>query len=175
MPTPCYMTITGSSQGAITEGAFTKESVGNIFVEGHEDEMIVKAVQHLVNIPIQPLSGATSGPRIHHPIKITTVLNKAIPLLYNSLVSSETLTKIKLSWYRTSFEGKIECFFTTELEDAVVVAIDSKLPQCEPPENNIYTQLIDVSFSYRKITWNHTGSTTTGSDDWRKPSVGTAV
>ena len=41
MPTPCYISITGQTQGNITAGAFTADSVGNIYVQGHEDEMLV--------------------------------------------------------------------------------------------------------------------------------------
>ena len=37
MPTPCYISITGQTQGNITAGAFTADSVGNIYVQGHED------------------------------------------------------------------------------------------------------------------------------------------
>ena len=40
MPTPCYISITGQTQGNITAGAFTADSVGNIYVQGHEDEML---------------------------------------------------------------------------------------------------------------------------------------
>ncbi|EPE0527660.1 hypothetical protein ACU04K_004713, partial [Escherichia coli] len=36
MPTPCYISITGQTQGNITAGAFTADSVGNIYVQGHE-------------------------------------------------------------------------------------------------------------------------------------------
>ncbi|WP_343225234.1 hypothetical protein [Lysobacter changpingensis] len=32
-----------------------------------------------------------------------------------------------------------------------------------------YTQLIEVSMAYRKITWEHTVAGTSGSDDWRAP------
>ncbi|MBB9083704.1 hypothetical protein FSH97_020580, partial [Escherichia coli] len=38
MPTPCYISITGQTQGNITAGAFTADSVGNIYVQGHEVE-----------------------------------------------------------------------------------------------------------------------------------------
>ena len=34
MPTPCYISITGQTQGNITAGAFTADSVGNIYVQG---------------------------------------------------------------------------------------------------------------------------------------------
>ena len=43
MPTPAFMKIEGATQGLITQGAYTADSVGNIYVEGHEDEFIVQA------------------------------------------------------------------------------------------------------------------------------------
>ncbi|MBO2581114.1 type VI secretion system tube protein TssD, partial [Shewanella algae] len=51
MPTPCYISIEGQTQGNITAGAFTAESVGDIFVEGHEDEMLVQEFNHVVTVP----------------------------------------------------------------------------------------------------------------------------
>ncbi|KZK78898.1 Major exported protein [Pseudovibrio sp. Ad46] len=42
MPTPAYITIEGSTQGPITQGAFTEDSVGNVWQEGHEDEIMVQ-------------------------------------------------------------------------------------------------------------------------------------
>ncbi|EER3757863.1 TPA: type VI secretion system tube protein Hcp [Escherichia coli] len=46
MPTPCYISITGQTQGNITAGAFTADSVGNIYVQGHEDEMLPTTELH---------------------------------------------------------------------------------------------------------------------------------
>ena len=46
MPTPAYLTIEGSSQGNITQGAFTADSVGNIWQEAHQDEILVQAFNH---------------------------------------------------------------------------------------------------------------------------------
>ncbi|EBF0273820.1 type VI secretion system tube protein Hcp [Salmonella enterica] len=48
MPTPCYISIKGQTQGLITDRAFTAESVGNIYVQGHEDEMLVQEFSHNV-------------------------------------------------------------------------------------------------------------------------------
>ena len=48
MPTPCYISIEGQTQGNITAGAFTSDSVGNIYVEGHEDEVLVQEFSHVV-------------------------------------------------------------------------------------------------------------------------------
>ncbi|HBL6967416.1 TPA: type VI secretion system tube protein Hcp, partial [Morganella morganii] len=61
MPTPCYISIEGKTQGNITAGAFTAESVGNIYVQGHEDEMLVQQFDHIVTVPTDPQSGQPSG------------------------------------------------------------------------------------------------------------------
>ncbi|EPU3933868.1 Hcp family type VI secretion system effector [Morganella morganii] len=169
MPTPCYIAIEGKTQGNITAGAFTAESVGNIYVQGHEDEMLVQQFDHIVTVPTDPQSGQPSGQRAHRPFKFTVAMNKAVPLLYNALASGEMLPTVELKWYRTSVEGKQEHFFTTALEDATIVNIDCKMPHCQDPSKSDYTQLIEVSLAYRKISWDHTVAGTSGADDWRTP------
>jgi type VI secretion system secreted protein Hcp len=146
-------------------------SVGNVFVEGHEDEILVQEVNHNVTVPTDPQSGQPAGQRIHKPFKFTCALNKAVPMMYNALSSGETLTKVEVKWYRTSVDGKQEEFFATSLEDAVIVDMNLVLPHAQNPKNADFTQLLEVSLSYRKITWDHTVAGTSGSDDWRKPIV----
>ena len=171
MPTPAYIKIDGSTQGPITQGAFSEDSVGNIWQEGHEDEILVQEVKHLVTIPRDPQSGQPSGQRVHKPLKFTAALNKGTPLLYNALCSGEMLTTCEVRWYRTNTAGKQEHFFTTKLEDAIIVDIDCVMPNAQNPNNQDYTQLVEVSLAYRKITWEHTVAGTSGSDDWRAPKV----
>ncbi|ELJ8670188.1 type VI secretion system effector Hcp-2, partial [Vibrio cholerae] len=54
MPTPCYISIEGQTQGLITAGACTADSIGDSFVEGHEDEMLVQQFDHVVTVPTDP-------------------------------------------------------------------------------------------------------------------------
>jgi type VI secretion system secreted protein Hcp len=169
MPTPCYIAIEGTTQGNITAGAFTADSVGNIFVEGHEDQMLVQAFDHTVTVPADPQSGQPSGQRVHKPFKFTVALNKAVPLLYNALSSGEMLTKVELAWYRTSVDGKQENFFTTTLADAVIVNLECQMPHCQDLNNKEFTQLVEVALAYREISWDHTIAGTSGNDNWRKP------
>lgn len=57
MPTPCYISIEGKTQGNITApGAFTADSVGNIYVQGHEDQMLVQEFSHVMTVPTDPQS-----------------------------------------------------------------------------------------------------------------------
>ncbi|RJG36432.1 Hcp family type VI secretion system effector [Motilimonas pumila] len=169
MPTPCYIAIEGQTQGNITAGAFTAESVGNIYQEGHEDEMLVQEFDHIVTVPTDPQSGQPSGQRVHKPFKFTVALNKAVPLLYNALASGEMLPRVELRWYHTTVEGKQEHFFSTILTDATIVDVDCKMPHCQDETKGGFTQLVKVSLAYRKIDWEHLVAGTSGADDWRAP------
>lgn len=73
MPAPCYISIEGKTQGNITAGVFTSDSVGNIYVQGHEDQMLVHTFNHVVTVPTDPQSGQPSGPRVHKSFKFTVV------------------------------------------------------------------------------------------------------
>ncbi|PSW05084.1 Hcp family type VI secretion system effector [Photobacterium lipolyticum] len=167
MPTPAYMRIEGEKQGLITAGTFTEDSVGNIFQEGHEDEVLVEAFEHQVVLPRDPQSGQPTGQRVHKPVKITKVFDKCSPLIYNSLTSGERLPTVQIKWYRTSATGSQEHYFTTTLTDAIVVDVTAKMPNCQDPGQAHFTHLEDVFMTYRKIDWTHEVSGTSGGDDWR--------
>ncbi|RMU70140.1 putative type VI secretion system effector, Hcp1 family [Pseudomonas syringae pv. apii] len=169
MPTPAYMTVIDANQKILTAGAFTADSVGNVYQEGHEDEALIQAFSHNIITPCDPQSGQPTGQRIHGPACVTKIFDKTSPLLLEALCSGSTLSKVEIKWYRTSIDGKQEHYYTTTLEDAVIVNIKSYMHNCQDPQNSHFGHLEDVQFSYRKITWDHVKATTTGSDDWRSP------
>jgi len=169
MNNPIFMSVEGSRQGLITEGAYTKESVGNSYQSGHEKEAVIKGYTHNITIPRDPLSGQPSGQRVHSPFVVTKLLDKSSPLLMNALVTGETLKKIEIKKYRTNYEGKLEHYFTTILEDAVIVDIQTDAPHSLDNGGVAdVAPLEKVSFSYRKISWRHEIASTSGEDDWRK-------
>jgi type VI secretion system secreted protein Hcp len=172
MPTPAYISINGTTQGPITAGSFTAASVGNVFVEGHEDEILIQEIKHIVTVPTDPQSGQPSGQRVHKPFIFTCSLCKAVPLMYNALASGEMLDKVEVKWWRTSMDGKQEHFFTTKLTDAIIVDMDLLMPNAQDQKNSDFTQLLEVKLSYRKIEWNHDAAGGSGLDDWRAPMEG---
>lgn len=171
MPTPAFMHIEGTKQGVITKGTFTEKSVGNVFVKGHEDQFMVQAFDHTITIPRDPQSGQPTGQRVHQPITITKIFDKCSPLLYTALTTGEVLKKCDIKWYRTSVQGVQEHYFTIEMEDAIIVNLKARMPNCQDPANKSFTHLEEVSFSYRKIMWTHVLGGTSGADDWREPMV----
>ncbi|HGM7424826.1 TPA: type VI secretion system tube protein Hcp, partial [Pseudomonas aeruginosa] len=54
----------------------------------------------------------------------------------------------------------------------IIVDIKDYMHNCQAPGNAHFTHLEDVHFTYRKITWTHEVSGTSGSDDWRSPVAG---
>jgi type VI secretion system secreted protein Hcp len=161
---PIFATIEGSSQGLITEGAFTPDSVGNIYQDGHENEALVKSVSHNIKVARDSKAGLPTGQRSHQPFVITKLVDKSSPLLYNAITKSETLPKVEIKWYRTGYNGKIENYFTATLEDAVIVDILSDI-------DSEGAHIERVSFAYRKILWRHEKASTSGEDDWRSGLV----
>lgn len=163
MPTPAYMTIKGNTQGLITAGALTRESVGNAWQQGHEDQILVQALSHGIVVP----GGAQSGRRMHKPLIITKVIDKSSPLINNALCSGEVLSTCRVEWYRTSDHGTQEHFYTMELQDAVITGAEVLMPHCQDLDNAHLTQLERVHFSYRTISWRHEISKTMGFDEWQ--------
>lgn len=171
MPVPAYLSIIGEKQGNITAGNFTEGSVGNIWQEGHEDEILVEAFEHQILLPRDPQSGQPTGQRVHKPMKITKVMDKSSPLLFRALASGERLPKVTMKFYRTSAAGTMEHYFTIEMEDAIIVNITSYMPNCQDPSQSHFTHLEDVEMTYRKIIKTHEIASTSESDDWRAMST----
>ena len=165
MPSPAYMKVTGVTQNNITEGANSTESMGNQFQSQHADECLVIAFEHVIDIPTDPSSGQPSGKRVHNGMTVTKRFDKSSPLLYNSLCSGERLD-VELTWYRTSEGGTQELYFSHKLEDATIVNIRGFMPNTLDPKFEQYQHHEEVTFSYRKITWNHTIANTEGHDDY---------
>jgi len=166
MPIPAYMSVEGVTQGMITEGALSEDSVGSTYQEGHDEHFMVQAFEHNIIIPRDVHSGQPSGQRVHQPLKVTKVFDKSSPLLYQALVTGESLTCV-IEWYRTSSEGVQEHYFSHELEGAVIVDIKAIMPNCQDPSMSHFTHLEEISFSYSSIIWTHEIGGTEGSDDWR--------
>jgi type VI secretion system secreted protein Hcp len=170
MPTPAYVSITGSSQGKITSGATTADSIGNIYQDGHADESLVEGFSCEVIIPRDPQSGQPSGQRVHQPSSFTKYFDKASPLMWQALCTGEVL-QIEMHFYRINTLGVQEHYFTIKWTDAIFVDGKGMLPDVLNPDNSNYGNMETWLYSYRKIEWTHEIAGTSGSDDWRAPKT----
>lgn len=156
------MSVEGVSQGMITEGATSEESLGERAVAGHDYEAIVLSLEHSITIPRDAQSGQPSGARLHQPIQVTSYIDKSTPLMNQALVTGESLEVI-IELFRPNLEGMPEHYYTILLEGATVVDARVWAPASDPERR----QLVQYSFSYSTITWTHETAGAEGSDDWR--------
>ncbi len=161
MPMPFHMEITGKTQGLISEGCCS--------IEGRENTILCQALEHEVYIPRDPQTGLPTGKRVHNPLTVTKVFDKASPLLYQALTQGERMTKVVLKFYRINPSGNEEHYFTIELEDAIIVSIKPWIPNALDHTKESFTHMEDVSFTYSKIRWREEIASKEGSDDWHKP------
>lgn len=168
MASIAYMTIKGSSQGQISQGTSTADSIGNIWQEGHEDEALVFAFQSDAIVPRDPNSGTAIGTRRHEPAVFVKPLDKASPMLWQALATGENL-EMELKFWRTSTAGQQEHYYTIKWTDAVLVEGKAILPDTADTGNDGRGHQEEWSFTYRKCDWTHEKAGTSASDDWRKP------
>ena len=160
MQNSIFMTVKGSTQGLISEGAFTPESVGNIYQNGHENEIFIDSYEYGASTPINHATGQPTGQRTHDALSIVKLVDKSSPILFEAHNKGETLTSVEIKIYRTSYNGKQEHFYTIALEDVRIININSSSSQeLDPTEF--------ISFSYRKIELRHEIASTSSSDDIR--------
>lgn len=160
MALPAYLTLTGERQGIIK---------GSCKQKGREDTILVQAVEHEVTIPRDPQTGLATGKRVHHPLTIVKVVDRSSPLLYMALTSGEHMKSVNIDWYQINEKGQEEIYFTTKLEDAIIVCMKVSKKNCQDPSAASLADMEEVSFTYRRISWRSTRDGVESEDDWSTP------
>jgi len=149
-----YLTLKGKTQGLISLGCSTANSIGNRFQNGHEDKIQVISLNHIMTRE-QHVS--------HHPVAFTKPIDKSSPLL-GIAISNNELLNAEFSMYRTNAFGVIENFFEVKLTEATIVDVSCAYPNSV--ENNNLVPFEKVLLRYKSITWSHKISGTSGYSIW---------
>lgn len=155
-----YLTAKGNKSGVI-EGSVTQK--------GREKTVMVIAFSHEVVSPRDAASGLPTGKRMHKPLVITKEVDRSTPLLYNALVTNETLTEVKIKFWRPSASGAEQQFYTIELMNASIASMSTKMLNNKHPDLMKYAEYDEIAFAYQKITWTYMDGGITASDDWETP------
>lgn len=153
-----FIKITGATQGLISHGATSPESIGNCAVHNHNDEIALMAFQYGASNPVLKNNGRSSGLGMSKPFVITKTIDKSSPLLYQALSTGETLTEMVLKAYRTAYNGKHEHYLTISLKDSRVV---------NKAANN---KLETIYFTYKNMTIEHVAANTIAKIEWKQSS-----
>lgn len=147
-----YLSIIGNTQGSISQGCNTKDSIGNKAQESHSNEITVLACHFSLS--------KHGGPA---EVAITKPIDKASPLLGNAFSKQEHL-QCTISFYRTNEQGYNEKFYTMELVDALIFTLSFNQPNVLQTGDEEMSE--ELFLSYRDIIWKHRISGTEGYEMW---------
>ncbi len=149
-----YLSIIGKTQGSISQGCNTKDSIGNKAQESHSNEITVLAC----SFTLSKHGGSAE-------VVITKPIDKASPLLGNAFSKQEHL-QCTLKFYRTNEQGYNENFYTVELVDALIATLSFDQPNVLNSGDEDMSEVLH--FSYRDIIWKHNISGTEGYETWER-------
>ena len=166
MPTPGYMTVTGATQGDMTSGGMSADSVGTLSKSGQEDTSQILEFELGVDVPTDPASGQPTGSRIHTGMRVVKYTDKASPLLLQAIGTGEQLSTVKVQLYRTASAGGQEHYYTVKLDEATLVKYRPYFPNSLDEDSASYAHMEELIFQYKTITVTHEKGGTSGSDAW---------
>ena len=152
-----YISIIGKTQGSISQGCNTKDSIGNKAQESHCNEITVLACNFVLS--------KHGGPG---EVLVTKMIDKASPLLGNAFSKQEHL-QCTINFYRTNEQGYNENFYSIELIDALISTLQFNQPNVLQSGDEDMSE--ELSLSYKEIIWKHKISGTEGYDSWKKWSI----
>jgi type VI secretion system secreted protein Hcp len=161
MPMPFHMSMTGNTQGEMTTGCCD--------MQGREDTCLCQALEHIISIPSDRQTGLPTGKRVHGPLKVTKVFDKASPKIFQAMVTGEQLSDVTFKFYRIDPTGAEEHYYSIKLENAIIVSVSLWVPNCLDPAKESFTHMEDVSMTYRTITWTQEVDGVMSMDDWTVP------
>jgi type VI secretion system secreted protein Hcp len=158
MALTAYAKVTGNSQGEIK---------GDCPQGGDKkDKILVYGIDHSVEVPKDTHTGLPTGQRIHHPLTITKGKDNASPKLFKACCTGEHV-EVTLDQYRVKPDGTEEKYFTSKLEEAIVVNVREFTPTTFLADNKPYHDMEEISFTYSKITWTYNDGNIEYTDDWK--------
>ncbi|HDU8610126.1 TPA: Hcp family type VI secretion system effector [Morganella morganii] len=150
MANSIYLKIKGTSQGDISKGCSTYDSIGNKYQNGHEDQIYVYSFDYDINRE-QNIS--------HSPVIISKPIDKSSPLLGVAITNNEVL-ECELEFYRTGSHGHQEKYYTVKLTKASITNISAHYPNSLTHSDAQAYE--DITIKYESISWNHLSAGTSG-------------
>jgi type VI secretion system secreted protein Hcp len=156
MPTPCNLKVA--------------EYPGSSEKEGRDGTSDVFEIEHHIHQPIDPTTGQATGVRVHSPMRVVKVIDKATPGFHKALCTGQNLAKVELMFYRIDPATRQEKeYYRITLSQARIVDMRPYMPMSFVPANESYRHMEQVSFVYETIEWNWMPDNVVEMDEWRKP------
>jgi type VI secretion system secreted protein Hcp len=160
MALTAYLKVEGEKSGEIKGSC---EQGGD-----KKDATIIYSVDFNVSIPRDSLTGQPTGQRVYSPYCVVVPFDKGQPKYFQLLTTGEKVKKATIDHYRIKKDGGEEKYYTTTLEDALVVSIDHIKHNVQDKDTKEFEDYSKICFTFGKITNTfHDGNVET-SDEWKK-------
>jgi type VI secretion system secreted protein Hcp len=131
---------------------------------GRKGLIEVWGFDHEVIAPRDTSTGQATGRRIEKPIRWITPVGTASALLFQGLVSNETVVKALFRFFKHDRAGKEKEYFRVTLEDGTISSLSTRLPNATATLAD-HEEYHDVEFTYRKITIENLEANNSAVDD----------
>lgn len=132
---------------ALTMYLYVEGIPGESLQQDHAQWIEVLAYSHNVQAPYELGTGRSSGSPQHTPLRITKMVDKATPKLYEACSKGTAIPSVKLDFCMADTTQSV--FYSIELLNARVTSVqDYGLLEDRPTET--------VSFTYESIKWIYT-------------------
>ncbi|AVF36953.1 Hcp family type VI secretion system effector [Rahnella sikkimica] len=149
-----YLTLNGQTQGLISAGCSSLDSIGNKAQIAHLDQIMVYELSHMI---------AREQNTSHQPIIIQKPIDKSSPLLGKAIYENELLTCI-FDFYRTNRFGVSELYYKIKLTEASIKNIRLHSPNALRESGGQPVEIIGIN--YKSITWEHIPGGTSAYSFW---------
>ena len=157
MPTPCNLTCTNIPGGSEKQG---RENTSDVF-----------EVEHQVVAQTDSSTGQATAMRVHSPLRVTKVIDKASPLLFKALCEATTIAEVKLDFYRIDPSTRSEVlYYSIVLNNCRVTHFHPFMPTSFVPANESFRHMEQVSFVYEKIELRWLPDNISAIDEWKRPT-----
>lgn len=148
------------------------EYPGSSEKEGRAGTSDIFEIEHHIHQPVDPNTGASCSARVHSPLRLTKIIDKASPGFHKALCTGQKLKQVILDFYRIDPESREEKkYYTMTLTGARVADIRPFMPMCFVPANESYKHMEQVSFVYEEIEWKWLPDNVIQTDKWRAPGT----
>ncbi|MCK4341297.1 MAG: type VI secretion system tube protein Hcp [Phycisphaerae bacterium] len=158
MPTPCNLKVEGYP--------------GSSEKENRTDTSDIFEIEHHIHQPVDLTTGQATGVRVHSPMRVVKLIDKATPGFHKALCTGQNLALVTLDFYRIDPVSQFEdIYYTITLTNARIVDMRPYMPMSFLPQNETYRHMEQVSFVYEQIEWKWFEGQTE-MDQWRSPGGG---
>ncbi len=152
-----YVEVIGETQG---------EFRSDVTQAGREERLLGRQYSHSLYVPTDAASGLPRSKRVHTPVTIIFETDSTFTMFYQAFKNGETLTTVRIRFYRPTGTGTEEQYFTILLENAHINSLYGFQQHNQNLESYTFGYVLEVSFIYEKITWRWEDGNMEAEDTW---------